>query len=281
MEDDGDHQEETISEGAMKQVWDSNEDEEAILEEAEHGWDRKQKAEEFSRDVDRRKKETRNQFETAYVIPDGLEPVQGSGFAEKDPTKIDSRQGKYGMLVLPNGKIMKVREKSLQKLGLMMNEGDDDRMGTAGETFRPFRNASNSEGTETTSNAIPREGKSGYRGSRGNKYTPGVSFEGKMESLEGYPMNKGRRSERQRVGVASSFTGSATSRDHANGTNKKILVNTANSQMFEQWAGTLKVKSLATSKQVPFNERNETNASLSSMGTAAKVGSRLLSRTRG
>lgn len=286
MEDDEDHQGEMIGEGAVKQVWGSNEDEEAILEGAEHGWDRKRKSEEFSGGVDRRKKETRNQFGAAYVIPDGLEPVQGSGFAEKDHTKIDRRQGRYGMLVLPNGKVMKLREKSLQKLGLMMNEGDDNRMGTAGEKFRPFRNTSNSEGIETTPNAIPREGKSGYRGTWGKQYTPGVSFEGKVESLEGYPMNKGRRSDKRGVGVASGFTGIVTSRDHANGTNMKILVNRANSQMFEQWAGSLKPTSSATSKKVPFNETNETNDSLSSirrpsiMRAAAKVGSRLM-RIRG
>jgi len=182
---------------------------------------------------------------------------------------------------------MKVREKSLQKLGLMLNDGGDNRMGTAGESFRPFRNASNSEETETTSNAIPREGKSAYRGSLGNEYPPVLSFEGKVDSLEGYPINIGRRSDRQGVGVASGFTRNATSRDHANDTNVKILANKANSQMFEQWTGSLKAKSTATSKQVPFNDRNETNVSLSSItrpsaiiGAAAKVGSGLL-KTRG
>ena len=280
MEEDEDHQEEMIGEGRAKQVWRSNEDEEAVPEGAEHEWDRKRKPEELSPDVERRKKETRNHSGAVFTIPDGLETVKGSGIAEKDRTKVNRRQGRYGMLVLLNGKVMKLREESLRKLGLMMKEGGDNRMGSAaGGTFGMFRNTSNSEGMETTSNAIPRQGKSVYRSSRGEEGTPGVSFEGKMESLEGYPMNKGRRSDRRGVGLASGFAGSVTSRDHPNGTNMKMLVNRANSHMFEQWAGSLKAKSSATSKQVPFNETNNTSSSLrrpSIVGAAAKVGSRLM-----
>lgn len=277
MEDDEDYQGEMIGEGGMRQVLGSSEDEQGALEGDEHELDRKRKPEEFTRDVDRRKKQTHNHFGAAYVIPDGLETVQGSGFDEKERTGVDRRRGGYGMLVLPNGKVMKLRENSLQNLGLMMNEGDDIRMGSAGG--RQLRNTSNSEGMETTSNAIPRQGKLGYRGSRGKDDTPVVSFEGKVESLEGYPINKGRRSERRGVGVASDLTASITSRVHANGTNMKIEVNKANSQMFEQWAGSLKAKSTATSKQVPFNETNDSPSSIrrpSIMGAAAKVGSRLM-----
>ena len=266
-------------EGGVTQVLGSSEDEETILEGDEHRWDQKRKPEEFSRDVDRRKNETQKQFGGAYLIPDGHGTVQGSGFAEKDRTKIESRRGGYGMLVLPNGKVMKIREKSLRKLGVMMNEGDDIRMGSAGRTLRLSRNISNSEGIETTTNAIPRQGESDYRSSRGEEGTPGVSFEGKVESLEGYPMNKGRRSNRRGVGVANDLAASVTSQGHANGTNMKILVNRANSKMFEQRVGPLKAKSSATSKQVPLNETNHPPSSIrrpSIMGAAAKVGSRLM-----
>ena len=279
MEDDEDNQGEMIGEGEVKHVLGSNDDEEAILEGDEHGRDQKRKPEEFKQDVDRIKKQTRNHSGAAYVIPESLETVQGSGLDEKERTGVDRRRGGYGMLVLPSGKIMKLRENSLQNLGLMMNEVDDIRMGSAGETVRLFRNTSNSEGMETTSNAVPRQGKSGYRGSRGQEDTPGVSFGGKVESLEGYPMNTGRRSDRRGVGVASDLTASVTSRVHANDTNMKIDVNRANSQMFEQWAGSLKGKSTTTSKQVPFNETNDSASSIrrpSIMTAASKVGSRLM-----
>lgn len=267
MEDDEDQQREMTGEEGMKEVLESNED-----EEVEHGWDRKRKPEQFTRDVDRRKKERRNH--------DGLKTDQGSGFAGKDRTKMDRHREGYGMLVLSNGKVMKIREKSLRKLGVMMDEGDNIRTGSTGGTLRLFRNTSNSVGIETTSNAVPRQGNSGYRGSRGEEGTPGVSFEGKVESLEGYPMNQGTRSDKQGAGVASDLTASMTSRDHANGTNRKILVNRANSQMFEQWAGSPKTKPSATSKQVPVNKANNPPYSIrtpSVIGAAAlKVGARLM-----
>lgn len=267
MEDDEDQQREKTGEEGMKEVLESNED-----EEVKHGWDRKRKPEQFTRDVDRRKKETRNH--------DGLKTDQDSGFAGKDRTKMDRHREGYGMLVLSNGKVMKLREKSLRKLGVMMDEGDNITMGSAGGTLRLFRNTNNSVGIETTSNAVPRQGNSEYRGSRGEEGTPGVSFEGKVESLEGYPMNKGRRSHKRGARVASDLTTSVTSRDHANGTNRTILVNKANSQMFEQWAGSLKTKSSATLKQVPVKKANDSPNSIrtpSVIGAAAlKVGARLM-----
>lgn len=267
MEDDEDQQREMNGEEGMKEVLESNED-----EEVEHGWDRKRKPEQFTRDVDRRKKETRNH--------DGLKTDEGSVFAGKDRTKMDRHREGYGMLVLSNGKVMKLREKSLRKLGVMMDEGDNIRMGSAGGTLRLYRNTSNSVGIQTTSNAVPRQGNSGYRGSRGEESTPGVSFEGKVESLEGYPMNKGRRSHKRGARVASDLTASVTSRDHANGTNRTILVNKANSQMFEQWAGSLKTKSSATSKQVPVKKASNSPSSIrtpSVIGAAAlKVGASLM-----
>ena len=281
MEDSEDHQEEITGEGTMKQVSKPNEDEKAILEGAEQGWERKRKpGSEFSGDMDRRKEETRNQFGAADVIRDALETVQGSGMAEKDHKKMDRLRGGYGMLVLPNGRVMKLREKSLKKLGLMMDEDDDMRMGSAGG-FRPFRNTSNSEGIETTSNAIPQQEKLGYKSSRGEEGTPGLPFEGKVESLEDYPINKGRRSERRGVGMARDSAANVTSQNDANDTNTKILVNRVNSQM--QSTGSLKAKSLATSKPASFNETNGLPSSIrrpSMMSAGAKVRSRL-TRIRG
>ena len=277
MEDDEDHQEEITGERAVKQVLKSNEDEEKILEGAEHGWDRKRKPEELSRDIDRRKEETGKQFEAADAIPDAPETVEGSGMAEKDRKRIDKLRDGYGMLVLPNGRIVKLREESLQKLGLMMNEGNDIRMESADGTVRLFRNISNNEGIETTSNAIPRRGKLDYRSSRGEKSTPRTPFEEKVESLEGYAINKGRRSDRRGVGMARDSAAHVTSEDDANGTNTKILVNRVNSQM--QWTGSLKAKSLATSKPAPLNKTNGSPSSIgrpSIMSAGAKVRSRLV-----
>ena len=280
MEDSEDNQEEITGERTMKQVSKPNEDEVAIFEGAELGWDRKRKPEEFSRDKDHRKEETRNQFGAADVIPDALETVEGSGMTEKAHKKMDRLPGGYGMLVLPNGRVMKLREKSLQKLGLMMNEDDDMRMGSAGG-FRPFRNTSNSEGIETKSNAIPRQEKLGYKSSKGEEGTPGFPFEGKVESLEGYPINKGRRSDRQGVGMAHDSAAKVTSQNDANGTNTKILVNRVNSQM--QWTGSLKAKSLATSKPASFAETYDSPNSIrrpTMMSAGAKVRSSLM-RIRG
>lgn len=282
MEDDEDHQREITGEGTMKQVSKSNEDEDGILEGAEHEWDRKRKPEEFSRDIDRRKEETRNGFGAGDVVPaDALETVEGSGMAEKDRKKVSGLRGGYGMLVLPNGRVMKLREKSLQKLGLMMNEGDDIRMGSAWGTVRQFRNNSNSEGIETTSNEIPRREKLGYRSSRGEENTAGIPFEEKVVSLEGYAINKGRRSDRRGVGMARDSAANVTSQDDANGTNTKIPVNRVNSLM--QWTGSLKAKSFATFKSAPLNETNGSPSSIRRpliIGAAAKVRSRLM-RIRG
>lgn len=307
--DDENYTGEMIGEGGMKQQLGSNQDEEMALEEEKGNiWDPERKPEELNRVVDREKKQARKNFGKlfgSYAISDGLEDVEGSSITESGRNEVDSRGG-YGMPLLPSGKVIKLRGNSQQSPGPMMT-GGDIRMRSTDGTLRLFKNSSNIEGIETASNAVPRQGKAGRdigasdratgttatsdemenRGSRGKQDTPEVTFKGKSESSDGYPMNRGKRvskvkvpkndtNERRIAGVASELSPSHSSHVQEKITNMQVYTNGANSQMFEQWAGSLKAKS---AKQAPRSRRNDSLSFTGRplvKGAAVKVGSRLM-----
>lgn len=195
-----------IGEGEMKQQLEPNQGKETVLEEGGDTWDSQQKPDELDTGarVNREKKQARKQFREAfgtYAIPYELEVAEGSSIAERGRNGINKGRGGYGMLLLSNRKVMKLRENSPQSLGLMT--GGNIRMPSAGGTLRLFRNGNNIEGIETASNAVPRQGKSGggivtseesleakgSMGKRGRPDTPLVAFKGEGPSLDSYPTN--------------------------------------------------------------------------------------------
>ena len=361
---------------AMGEEQQSNQDEKTDLEEEGNMSDRERKPEEFSRVAEREnKKARRKNFGEGLKgnsFLNGPDSTEGPSIFEGERNRIDRNRGGYGMLFLPNGKFVKLKGRSLQRLALMTNGGDIRKWSAGGM----FRNSSSIEGMEIASNAVPRQGNSergigtskmleakenmgkgpdtpsvtfkgeapslgsylpneeknmpgesitqkltgatirqsrGYaslqreppdrvagttatldamenRGSRGKQDTPEATFKGKAEFSDDYIVNRGKRvskmkalandtSERRITGVASGLSASHASHVHDKATDIPINTIGGNSQMFEQWAGSLKAQSSSTSKQSPLSRRND---SLSFSGrslvkeAAGKVGSRLL-----
>ena len=358
-----------------EQQWGSNQDEKADLEEEGNMSDRGRKPEEFSRVAEREKKKARKNFGEGLKgnsFLDGPDSTEGQSIVEGERNRIDRHRGGYGMLFLPNGKFVKLKGRSLQRLALMTNGGDIRKWSAGGM----FRNSSSIEGMEIASNAVPRQENSergigtskmleakenmgkgpdtpsvtfkgeapslgsylpneeknmpgesitqkltgatirqsrGYatlqrgspdrvagttatldamenRGSRGKQDTPEATFKGKAEFSDDYIVNRGKRvskkkalandtSERRITGVASGLSASHASHVHDKATDIPINTIGGNSQMFEQWAGSLKAQSSSTSKQSPLSRRND---SLSFTGrrlvkeAAGKVVSRIM-----
>ena len=215
--DDETYKGEMIDEEGMKQLLGSNQDyKETALEEGGDTWDSEQKPYELDTvtGVDGENKQARKHFREAfgtYAIPNELEVAERSSIAERGRNGVDRSRSGYGMLLLSNRKVMKLRGDSPQSLGLMT--GGDIRMRAAGGTLRLFRNSNNIEGIETASNAVPRQGKSGegivtseeleangsYMGKSGKPDTPSVAFKGEDPSLDSYPLDRDKTGAGSRI----------------------------------------------------------------------------------
>ena len=115
--------------------------------------------------------------------------------------------------------------------------------------------------------------------------------EKKIPQMGGYPMNGSKitpkvnvltndSSEGRVAGEKSDYsTPILASRVQKNGTNMRIYTNRANSQVFEQWAGSLKEKASESPKQTPPLRKNDSSSFTGRplvKGVALKVSSRLM-----